>query len=44
MTKRTDQRPDTTPTTDGEDAAFWARAAEHGFVRPEGIDPTQAGF
>ncbi|MDP9363065.1 MAG: hypothetical protein M3Q10_02330 [Chloroflexota bacterium] len=43
MTTRTDQRPDT-PTTDEDDAAFWARAAEYGFVRPEQIDPDQAWF
>ena len=43
MTTRTDQRPDT-PTTDEDDAAFWARAAEYGFVRPERIDPDQAWF
>ena len=45
MTTRTDQRPDATPTTaEEDDAAFWARAASHGFVRPERIDPDQAGF
>jgi hypothetical protein len=44
MTTRTDQRPDATRVSDEDDAAFWARAAEYGFVRPEHIDPDQAWF
>ncbi len=44
MTTRTDQRQDPNVSTDEDDAAFWARAASYGFVRPERIDPDQAGF
>ncbi len=44
MTTRTDRRQEIAPRTDEDDAAFWARAASYGFVRPERIDPDQAWF
>jgi hypothetical protein len=44
MTTRTDQRLDAVPTAQEDEAAFWARAARYGFVRPERIDPDQAWF
>lgn len=44
MTTRTNHRPDPTPVAEENDAAFWARAARYGFVRPDRIDPDQAWF
>ena len=44
MTARTDQQIETDAPADEDDAAFWARAASYGFVRPERIDPDQAWF
>ena len=49
MTTRTDQQTDLgvpvrEDAAEDDDAAFWARAASYGFVRPERIPPDQLGF
>ena len=44
MATRTGARTETDATVEEDDAAFWARAASYGFVRPEEIDPDQAWF
>ena len=44
MATRTDQQTKIDAPADEDDAAFWARAASYGFVRPERIDPDQAWF
>ena len=43
MTTRSGQRQEPVASEE-DDAAFWARAASYGFVRPERIDPDQAWF
>jgi hypothetical protein len=44
MATRAGERTETDATVEEDDAAFWARAASYGFVRPDEIDPDQAWF